>query len=74
MNTMRILPEFGVPGIEARFDAVDDSELRTCALCGKRFAMPRAGVPLTMVFTAAGQQQRCQIELDGIIRHRCPPR
>jgi len=51
---------------------VEDYEVRTCAMCGERFVVPRDGVPSTMTFTAAGRPPRCQIALDGRVRHRCP--
>ena len=51
-----------------------DFDVQTCPLCGDQYVMPRSRVPLTMNFTAPGQRTRCQIELDGKIKHRCLPR
>jgi hypothetical protein len=48
------------------------NELRICPICGDGFTMPAGRVPSVFSFAAPGQPMRCQITLDGTVRHRCP--
>jgi len=50
-----------------------DDELRTCPMCGEAFAMPPGRVPSILAFRSPGRPNRCQVTLDGQIKHRCPP-
>ena len=49
-----------------------DYELRVCPMCGATVVLPPGRVP-SIFFVTPGQPMRCQITLDGRVRHRCIP-
>ena len=50
-----------------------DYELRVCPMCGATVVLPPGRVPSIFSFVTPGQPMRCQITLDGRVRHRCAP-
>ena len=50
-----------------------DTESRTCPMCGTDFVIPVDRVPSVFAFAASGTRPRCQVTVDGRMIHRCPP-
>jgi hypothetical protein len=46
-------------------------EFRACPMCGEQMVIPPGRIPSIMTWNLEGERTRCQVTVDGKVKHRC---